>query len=140
MEGTVIFQSAHPLVALRYKDGPPRSVSWGGMSFEPDEKGNNWLPVEAVRELTESHGMEGVPGLPVVEARRPAPVVNPTTLGLSPLAPEMAQGGAIRPTVFPPDGEHPDGGPQPALGPPPREAEVLASASRPEAADKPSKK
>jgi len=149
VEGTVIFQSAHPLIALRFKEGLPRAVSWGGMSFAPDKDGYNWLPVEAVRELTESHGMEGVPGVPVVEAAperfRPASLAGIAAIehelapGVTIVTP-TAGGGAIRPAVFPPEGEHPDGGPQPALGPPPTEAEVLASASEPVASAKPSKK
>jgi hypothetical protein len=41
MSETVIFQSPHPLVPLRHSDGAPRPVSWGGFSFEPDERGIN---------------------------------------------------------------------------------------------------
>ena len=122
---TVIFRSAHPLVALRHKDGPPRGVSWGGMSFEPDENGVNWLPVEAVRELTESHGMVGAAdAAPITEQ---PPIELPVTAAITPTQTKI--GGAIRPVVFPSEGEHPEGGPQPALGPAPTEAEVLASAS-----------
>jgi len=143
--GTVIFHSAHPLVALRHKDGPRRAVSWGGMSFEPDERGVVMVPVEAVRELTESHGMEGVPEqyghieqAELPPPKEPDPAKPPRGRGkLAGLAPsfevsetgQTTEGGAVRPTVFRAEGDHPEGGPQPALGPPPREAEVNASQS-----------
>ena len=133
---TVIFRSAHPLVALRHKDGPPRGVSWGGMSFEPDERGVVMVPVEAVQELTQSHGMEGVPEqveLPPIAApalRDPAakPKALTSKIGGRP-AGQTTEGGAVRSTVFSAQGDHPEGGPQPALGPPPSEAEVQASQS-----------
>ena len=145
--GTVIFQSPHPLVGLTHRDGEPRAVSWGGFAFEPDERGINWVPVEAVKELTESHGMVGAPGR---VARGPAAVVpDPRDLEIARLrarifeleafAPSGASvdqttdGGATRPTVFPGEGEHPLGCEQPALGPAPTEKEVQASQSAPAA-------
>lgn len=149
---TVIFQSPHELVPLAHRDGDPRPVSWGGVSFAPDERGINWLPVEAVRELTESHGMVGVAGAvasdPKVSSRdlyiaeleasndRLRARVSELSAPADPAAANAAQttdGGASRPTVFPPEGEHPMGGPQPALQEPPTEAEVAAAASAPAA-------
>jgi hypothetical protein len=145
---TVIFQSPHPLVALSHRDGEPRAVSWGGFAFEPDERGINWLPVEAVKEMTESHGMVGVPGAvasnPTASSRdlyiaeleasnarlreRIAELEAPADPAAA-KARQTTDGGATLPTVFPPDGDHPLGGPQPALQDPPTEAEVAASAS-----------
>ncbi len=55
MPGTVIFQSAHPLVPARPRDGEPRALSWNGFSFPPDERGVNWLPVEAINEIVARH-------------------------------------------------------------------------------------
>jgi hypothetical protein len=149
VEGTVIFQTAHPLVPLRHRDGEPRAVSWGGFSFEPDERGINWLPVEAVSEMTLSHGMVGVPGAVASDPKASSRDLYIAEIEASnarlreriaeletPADPAATQGqpsdgGATRPTVFPPEGEHPMGGDQPALGPAPTEAEVLASQSAP---------
>jgi hypothetical protein len=124
---TVIFHTPHPLVALRPKDGPARAVSWAGYSFEPDEFGINWLPVEAVAAMTESHGMVGVPGAAVRSAQpdardaeiarlnaRVAELETPQHL-YGPEVKQTKDGGAVRPAIFPPGGEHPLGGPQPAL-------------------------
>lgn len=124
---TVIFHTPHPLVALRPKDGPARAVSWAGYSFEPDEFGINWLPVEAVAQMTESHGMVGVPGAAVRSAQpdprdaeiaalraRVAELETPQHLH-GPEVKQTKDGGAVRPAIFPPGGEHPLGGPQPAL-------------------------
>jgi hypothetical protein len=127
---TVILHSQHPLVPLRPKDGPARAVSWAGYSFEPDELGINWLPVEAIAEMTESHGMVGVPGAVVRSAQpdprdleiarlnaRVAELETPQHLygpGVGAVA-QSKDGGLVRPTIFPPGGEHPLGGPQPAL-------------------------
>ena len=148
MEGTVIFHSAHPLVPLRHKDGPRRAVSWGGMSFEPDERGVVMVPVEAVGELTQSHGMEGVPEqyghmqqaelppneAPALRDAAAKPKGRRNLPGLPPIfdvseTGQTTEGGGVRPTVFPATGDHPEGGPQPALGPPPKEDEVMASQS-----------
>ena len=128
---TLVFHSPHPLVPLGHKDGPPRSVSWAGFSFEPDEAGINWLPVEAVKEMTESHGMVGVPGAAAPKAKsdwrdaeiarlnhRIAELEAPDPGPGSEPHPALAQtkdGGLVRPSIFPPGGEHPLGGPQPAL-------------------------
>jgi hypothetical protein len=125
MPGTMIFQSAHPLVPVRARGGEPRAVSWNGCSFAPDERGINWLPVEAVNEMIESHGMVGVPGAvacdPAPDPRdalirqlqaRIAELENPAP----PKAVEQTtDGGATRQSIFPPEGEHPAGGPQVAL-------------------------
>ena len=149
---TVIFQSPHELVPLAHREGAPRPVSWGGFSFAPDERGINWLPVEAVRELTESHGMVGVAGAvasnPKVSSRdlyigeleasndrlraRLAAFESEGLIDIA-KAEQTSDGGATRPSVFPPEGEHPLGGAQPALQDPPTEAEVAASASSPAA-------
>lgn len=120
---TVIFQTPHPLVPLRHKEGAPRAVSWSGFSFEPDAHGINWLPVEAVKEMTESHGMTGAP-----EAGEPKAKADPRDREIAalrariaelerphPALAQTADGGLVRPVVFPPDGEHPIGGRQPAL-------------------------
>jgi hypothetical protein len=114
-------------VPLRPKDGPARAVSWAGFGFEPDEAGINWLPVEAVAEMTESHGMVGVPGAAVRSAQpdardleiarlnaRVAELETPQHL-YGPEVKQTKDGGAVRPAIFPPGGEHPLGGPQPAL-------------------------
>src|SRR5262249_29895914 len=126
------FQSAHPLVPVRPRDGDPRAVSWRGCSFPPDERGINWLPVEAVNEMIESHGMIGVPGAvacdPAPDPRdalllplqaRLAELENPPPLNP---AEQTSDGGATRPSVFPPEGEYPEGGPQVALELPAAEA------------------
>ena len=141
MPGTMIFQSAHPLVPVRPRDGDPRAVSWNGCSFPPDERGINWLPVEAVNEMIESHGMVGVPGAvacePAPDPRdalilqlqaRIAELENPAP---PKAADQTTDGGATRPSVFPPEGEHPEGGPQVAL--------EVAAAEAP-AAEKPPEK
>jgi hypothetical protein len=144
--GTVIFHSAHPLVPVRYKDGPLRAVSWGGMTFEPDERGVIMVPVEAVRELTESHGMEGVPEHVAALIRETVreTVQRAVTEVLADVVqlPETAKkgrrqtdstqttdGGAVRAAVFPAGGDHPDGGVQPALTETPNEDAVKASQS-----------
>ena len=132
MPGTMIFQSAHPLVPVRPRDGDPRAVSWRGCSFPPDERGINWLPVEAVNEMIESHGMIGVPGAvagdPLPDPRdalilqlqaRIAELENPAP---PKAAEQTTDGGATRPSVFPPEGEHPEGCPQVALEIPAAEA------------------
>ena len=125
MPGTMIFQSAHPLVPVRPRDGEPRAVSWNGCSFAPDERGINWLPVEAVDEMIESHGMIGVPGAvagdPAADPRdalilqlqaRIAELENPAP---PKAAEQTSDGGATRTDAFPPEGEYPEGGPQVAL-------------------------
>jgi hypothetical protein len=177
--GTVIFQTPHPLVPLTHRDGEPRAVSWNGFSFPPDERGINWLPVEAVSEMTSSHGMVGVPGA-VASDPKHAPLLSPQAgpwgagsggepgassrelyiaeleasnamlrAHIAELDPgreqgapadpaaakgeQTSDGGAVRPTIFPAEGDHPLGGPQPALQDPPIAAEVAASASAPAA-------
>jgi hypothetical protein len=140
MPGTMIFQSAHPLVPVRPREGEPRAVSWNGCSFAPDERGINWLPVEAVNEMIESHGMVGVPGAVACE---PAPDPRDAVILQlqariaeleNPAPPKAAEqttdGGATRQSVFPPEGEHPEGGPQVALEVP--AAEVPAPENPPE--------
>jgi hypothetical protein len=103
-------------------------VSWNGFSFPPDERGINWLPVEAINEMTESHGMIGVPGAVACD---PAP--DPRDALILQLQARIAEleapdpgpakavqgtdGGGTRTDAFPPGGEHPEGGPQPALMP-----------------------
>ena len=140
---TVIFRSPHPPVPLRHREGEPRAVSWGGMSFPPDEDGINWLPVEAVKEMTESHGMVGAATdgptksgpqknyIAELEAEVAKLKAKINELEARLAAPQTTEGGAVRPTVFPPQGAHPMGGKQPALGPPPDENEVKASQSEP---------
>jgi hypothetical protein len=140
--GTVIFQSAHPLVPVRYKDGPLRAVSWGGMSFEPDERGVIMVPVEAVRELTESHGMEGVPEHVAALIRET--VQRAVTEALADVvqgqlpekksrrqtdSTQTTDGGAMRAALFPAGGDHPEGGVQPALTETPNKDAVKASQS-----------
>ena len=143
MPGTMIFQSAHPLVPVRPRDGEPRAVSWNGCSFAPDERGINWLPVEAVNEMIESHGMIGVPEAvacdPVPDPRdalilqlqaRIAELENPAP----PKAAEQTNdGGATRASVFPAEGEHPEGGPQVALEVPAAEAPAEKPPEKPAA-------
>ena len=148
MPGTMIFQSTHPLVPVRPRDGEPRAVSWNGCSFAPDERGINWLPVEAVNEMIESHGMVGVPGavadrptdardLYIAELEASNEKLRARVAELeNPAPPKAAEqttdGGATRPSVFPPEGEHPEGGPQVPLTP-----EAAAAAP---AAEKPHEK